>query len=108
MWKRVNNLQVSDRLAVVLALGSGLLLTGLIVAWLTINTRTAILNDELDKLTQQNNETTNEVNQMWTAIGEVTTQQNMEARARQAGFRPPDKTEFMETPVVTATVTITK
>ncbi|NJM40089.1 MAG: hypothetical protein HC853_04640 [Anaerolineae bacterium] len=97
---------MSDRLAIVLAVCSGLVLTGLIVAWLTINTRTAILNDELDKLSEQNNETTDEVNQMWTEIGEVTAQQNMEQRARQAGFRPPDKTEYLVTPEPTITVTV--
>ena len=105
MIRKLRDLQVSDRLAIALAVGSGLVLTGLIVAWLTINTRTAILNDELDKLTTQNNETTDEVNRMWTEIGEVTAPQNMEQRARQAGFRPPDSTAYLVT--VTATVVIT-
>ena len=97
---------MSDRLAIALAVCSGLVLAGLIVAWLMINTRTAILNDELDKLTTQNNKTTDEVNRMWTEIGEVTAPQNMEQRARQSGYRPPDKVAYLVT--VTATVAITK
>jgi cell division protein FtsB len=101
----LRNLQVSDRLAIVLAVCSGMVLAGLIVAWLTINTRTALLNDDLDRMSAKNNETTDEVNRMWTEIGEVTAQQSMEQRARQAGFHPPDKTEYLVT--VTATVEIT-
>ena len=86
------------------------MLAGLIVAWLTISTRTAILNNELDAMTAKNNETTDEINRMWTQIGDVTAQQNMEQRARQAGFRPPDKTDYLVTvtATITATVAITK
>ena len=108
--KWLKDLRVSHRLAIVLAVVSGLLLAGLIVAWLTISTRTAILNNELDAMTAKNNETTDEINRMWTQIGDVTAQQNMEQRARQAGFRPPDKTDYLVTvtATITATVAITK
>jgi hypothetical protein len=103
--KRLRNLQMTDRQVVALAVCSGLVMLALMIAWLALSTRTAILNMELDDLGEQNAALTDKINGLWVSIGETTSQQNMEQRARQSGYRPPDKTEYYLT--VTATQTST-
>lgn len=96
MLKRLRSLKVSERQAVALAVCSGVVLLALIVAWLGISTRTAIVNQELASLTEQDVALTDKINDMWTEIGQLTSQEQMEQRARQAGFRPPDKIEYYD------------
>jgi hypothetical protein len=92
-------------MAKLLAIFSGLLLLGLIVVSLMISTRTAILNKELEDLRKQDTALTDDVNKLWAEIGVVTAQQAMEQRARQAGFRPPDKTEYYAEPITVTAAT---
>src|SRR5215213_1651287 len=101
MLKQLRSLKVSERQAVALAVCSGIVLLALIVAWLGISTRTAIVNQELANLTTQDLELTDKINDTWTEIGRITAQDQMEQRARQAGYRPPDKTEYYA--IMTAT-----
>ena len=103
MLKQLRSLKVSERQAVALAVCSGVVLLALIVAWLGISTRTAIVNQKLSNLTTQDMELTDKINDTWTEIGRITAQDQMEQRARQAGYRPPDKTEYYT--VMTATLT---
>lgn len=103
MLKQLRSLKVSERQAVALAVCSGIVLLALIVAWLGISTRTAIVNQELSNLTTQDLELTDKINDTWTEIGRITAQDQMEQRARQAGFRSPDETEYYA--VMTATLT---
>lgn len=103
MLKQLRSLKVSERQAVALAVCSGIVMLALIVAWLGISTRTAIVNQELSNLTTQDLELTDKINDTWTEIGRITAQDQMEQRARQAGFRSPDETEYYA--VMTATLT---
>ena len=97
---------LSTRQAAAFAVVSGLLFTGLMVVWLTMSTRTALLNQQIEELDHKQTDLTDQINQTWTEIGNVTSPQQMESRARQLGYQPADKIEFLvTTPEVTTTAT---
>ncbi|MDW8351527.1 MAG: hypothetical protein RML99_06415 [Anaerolineae bacterium] len=96
-WRRVRALRVSDRQAAVMAIVSSAVLAALTVVWLTVSTRTALLNQRLDDLDARYAQLTDEINQTWTAIGEVTSPQAMEDRARRLGFQPAERIEYLVT-----------
>lgn len=105
---RLRETDVSKRQATVLAVASGMLLVGLIVVWLTMSTRTALLDRQLDQLDARQTNLTDRINQTWTQIGDVTSPRAMEDRAKQLGFRPADKIEYLvTTPDATAVLTAT-
>lgn len=101
------HLDMSPRMAWVMAIGSSLLLVGMIVLWLTLATRTALLSKQLEDLEAQDQQLIEQINNKWTAIGEVTTQQKMTERAIAAGFHPADKADMAYLIEVTPTVTST-
>ena len=107
-WHRVRALDVNDRRAAAMAIVSGAVLVALIVVWLTVSTRTALLNQRLDELDAKHTRLTDEINRTWTEIGEATSLRVMEDRARRSGFRPAERIEYLVTmldgtPAVTTT-----
>lgn len=102
---------LSARHYVALAVFCFLVCLGLAVANLAMAARTEALNDELERLYNANTNLTRETNESWTSIGRVASIDEMERRARKAGFAPTDKLEYLQateptpTPVITATLT---
>jgi hypothetical protein len=107
-WHKLRALDAGGRYAATMAILSGSLLVALIVVWLALSTRTALLNQQLDELDAKHARLTDEINQTWTEIAEVTSPQIMEDRARRLGFKPAERVEYLvvaldATPVATAT-----
>jgi len=88
-------IQLSDRQAFSVAVLSGALLVTLTVIWLSLTTRTALLNQQIDALDAQLASLADEINQTWAEISRVTTATVMEDRARQLGFRPAERVEYL-------------
>ncbi len=88
-------IQLSDRQAGLMALLSSALLIALIVVWLSLTTRTALLNQQMDALEQQLIELVSETNRTWAEISMVTAQPVMENRARRLGFQPAESVEYL-------------
>jgi hypothetical protein len=109
---KLRTVNVSDRQAVALAAASGLALTGLIVVWLAMSTRTALLSQQLEDLDAQQTQLTDEINRTWTVIGEASAPRAMEGRARQLGFKPAEQIEYLvttpESSAISATITVTE
>lgn len=95
-----------------LSVFSLLVCLGLAVANLAMAARTQLLTEELDMLNARGTQLARETNEMYTAIGRVASIDDMERRARQAGFGPPQKFEYLQpfavaaTPVVTPTLVL--
>lgn len=111
-WRNLREVNVSDRQVVGLALIAGLTLAALVVVWLAMSTRTALLSRRLDELYVRQEQLTDEINRTWTDIGDVTAPRTMEDRARRLGFEPAQTIEYLVVPVeaavdMTATVTVT-
>jgi len=87
--------QLSDRQAGLMALLSSALLIALIVVWLSLTTRTALLNQQMDALEQQLIELVSETNRTWAEISMVTAWPVMENRAKRLGFGPAEKVEYL-------------
>ncbi len=108
--RRLSNL--SARHFVAFAVFSLLVCLGLAVANLAMAARTESLSRELDRLYAKGTDLTRETNESWTSIGRVASIDEMERRARKAGFGPTDKLEYLQaaeqtpTPVITATLTL--
>ncbi len=96
-WGGARTLRVNDRCAVAMAIVSGAVLVGLTVAWLAVSTRTALLNRQLDELEWKHTLLTEAINRTWTEIGEATSPQVMEDRAKRLGFRPAERIEYLVT-----------
>lgn len=106
--KRLVEANVSTRTAVVMAICSGALLLSLMVVWLGMSTRTALLDKQLEDLDAQQTRLTDQINQTWTEIGEVTSPREMEPRARRLGFAPAVEIEYLVvTPEATLQTTAT-
>jgi hypothetical protein len=106
--KGLSEISVSNRQAMALAAVTGMAFAALIVAWLAMSTRTALLNQQLDDLDAQQTQLLEEINRTWTEIGEETAPRAMEDRARQLGFKPVEEMEYLvTTPEVTTTAPIT-
>lgn len=107
-WQKLREVSVSDRQATAMAVVSGVALSALIVVWLSMSTRTALLNQQIDGLDAKQSQLTDEINRTWTQIGEATAPRVMEDRARRLGFKPAEKIEYLVTPPeVTVTITAT-
>jgi hypothetical protein len=100
--ERIVKAEVSLRTAVVMAVCASVLLLGLMVIWLGMSTRSALLDKQLEDLDATRTALTDQINQTWTEIGAVTSPQQMEPRARQMGFAPAAEIEYL---VVTPDVT---
>lgn len=106
--KKLVEANVSIRAAVLMAVCSSMLLLSLMTVWLGMSTRTALLDKQLEDLDAQHTQMTDQINQTWTEIGEVTSPREMEPRARRLGFAPAAAIEYLVvTPEVTATLTMT-
>ncbi len=106
--QRLIEVNVSLRTAVLLAVCSTMLLLGMMTIWLGTSTRTALLDKQLEDLDSTQTALTDQINQTWTEIGEVTSPRMMEPRARQLGFEPATQIEYLiVTPAVTPTLTTT-
>ena len=103
---RVWRFRISPRLAWVLMIGSSVLLIGMMLLWLVLATRTALLSKRLEDIENQDQQLVEQINHKWTTIGDITTQEKMTERARTAGYYPADKMEYLIE--VTATVTATR
>ena len=104
---KLRSANLSNRQAAALAVFSGLLLMALMVTWLTMSTRTALLDRQLEQLDQKQTGVTDEINQTWTEIGDVTAPKAMEDRARRLGYKPADKIDYLVTTTTTLTGTVT-
>lgn len=93
----LREVNLSRRQATVLAVASGTLLMVLMAIWLTMSTRTALLDQQLEELDRQQTVLTDDINQTWTEIGEVTSPRAMEDRARRLGYKPAEKLEYLVT-----------
>lgn len=80
-----------------------LICMGLAVANLAMAARTEALNRELSRLYERNTQLSQETNETWTTIGRVASIDEMERRARQAGFGPTEKFEYLQPIPVTST-----
>jgi hypothetical protein len=98
-WRRFREVSVSDRQVLALALACGAALAALVVVWLGMTTRTALLNRQLDSLYARQEELSDEINRTWTDIGEATAPQAMENRARRLGFEPASVVEYLIVPL---------
>jgi hypothetical protein len=106
--ERIVKAEVSLRAAIVMAVCSSALLLSLMVIWLGMSTQTALLDKQLEDLDSQQTGLTDQINQTWTEIGEVTSPREMEPRARRLGFAPAAEIEYLVvTPEVTTTMTTT-
>ena len=88
-------IEVSTRMAWLLVIFSTLLLSGLIVFWLALVTQTALLSKQLEDTERVNKQLIEQINRKWTDIGEATTDQKMQARARAAGYHAADRVEYL-------------
>lgn len=106
--EKIIKANIGLRKAVLLAVGSTALLLVLMVIWLGMSTQTALLDKQLEDLDGTQTALTDQINQTWTEIGEVTSPRMMEPRARQLGFAPAAQIEYLiVTPAVTPTETLT-
>lgn len=90
-----------------MAITSGIILITMAIAWLVVSTNTALMNRKLrqyDVLQEQNVQDTMA---LWAQIGDVTSAQKMDKRAREAGFIQPQSVEFMIPQSVTTVVSST-
>lgn len=94
-WRKMRTLEVDNRHATAMAVVSSVVLIALVVVWLGVSTRTALLNQQLDALDAEYARLTDEINQTWTEIGEVTALRAMEERARRLGFQPAERIEYL-------------
>jgi len=73
----------SRRLAVI----SGVVFALLALLWLSITTRTAMYNAQINELEEKRLDHIDRINQYWRALGEESTPEKMTARAQALGFR---------------------
>jgi cell division protein FtsB len=97
----------SRRRALTLALASAGLFTIMAVLWLSVSTRAAILNQQLDALEARRAALEREITEIQEQIGDATSAQIMEQRMRAAGFQEPEDMRFLLVPTPAAPVTAT-
>ena len=97
----------SNRQALVVAIASAVLLLTLVVLWLALSTRTAVLSRQLEESDTRQDQLDQEVNAIWNELGEVTSAQQMNKRMREAGFVPAEGMEFLAQPTATTTLSTT-
>lgn len=97
----------SQRRALTLALASAGLFTVVAVLWLSVSTRAAILNQQLDALDAKRAALEREIAEMQEQIGDLTSAQVMEQRMRAAGFQEPEDMRFLIVPTQAPPVTTT-
>ncbi len=64
------------------------LLIALMLAWLSMSTRTAVLNKKIDTLDARRLELEDQINQRWRQLGDLSGPVVMSERAERLGFKP--------------------
>jgi cell division protein FtsL len=107
MLKHLPHIELSVRQGLVLAAASLALLLALSIMWLSMSTRTAVLNAQITELDAARRDLSDQINQRWTEIGQAGVPETMQTRAQQLGFKQ-GTLEYLvlPTPVITATVVI--
>jgi BMFP domain-containing protein YqiC len=110
-WQTVRDIadtirSFTDRQAAALAIVSGLVFGILVVVWLMLSTRTALLNERIDQLDAQQTQLMDQMSQTLLDIGEATAPKAMQERARRLGYRPAERIEFLA--AITNTTVVTK
>jgi cell division protein FtsL len=108
MRNLLRSVNVSVRQSAVLAGVAFAFMLVLALLWLSMSTRTAVLNSEIEDLDAQRLEQEDLINQRWKTLGEISAPDQMSQRAEALGFEPV-KVEYLvlETSTVTATVAMT-
>lgn len=103
----------TNRQALMVAIASAALLITLVILWLAVSTRTALLSRQLDEHDARQNVLNQEINLLWTQIGDATSPQAMDRRMQEAGFAMPKGVEFLvaapaptDSPQVTTTTAL--
>jgi cell division protein FtsL len=86
MRKWFSEINISLRTSAVLASVGFAMLLVLMLIWLSMSTRTAVLNAEIDKSDARRIELEDEVNARWRELGELSAPDKMTERARALGF----------------------
>jgi hypothetical protein len=97
----------NNRQALAAVIACAVLLAVLVVMWLAVATNTALLNQQLDQNDANQRHLTEEENQLWRQIGDVTSPAQMKARMQQAGFGTPASTLYLFIPTATAVISPT-
>lgn len=100
----------AQRRALMLALASAGLFIVMTVLWLSVSTRAAILNQQLDALEARRDALEREIAELQEQIGDATSATVIEQRMRAAGFESPEAVRFLLVPTplpIPATVTTT-
>ena len=108
MRNLLRSVNVSMRQSAVLAGVAFAVMVTLALLWLSMSTRTAVLNSQIEDLDAKRLEQEDAINQRWKALGEISAPEQMTQRAERLGFEPV-KVEYLvlETTEMTATVTST-
>jgi hypothetical protein len=93
----------TNRQALVVAIASATLLLTLVILWLAVSTRTALLSRQLDDYDARQAAANQEEANLWAKLGEITAPQAMERRMQEAGFAPPKRLEFLVPAAVSPT-----
>jgi hypothetical protein len=97
----------NNRQAMAAVIACAVLLAVLVVMWLAVATNTALLNQQLDQNDANQRQLTEEANQLWRHIGDVTSPAQMKTRMQQAGFGTPASTLYLFVPTATAVISPT-
>ena len=90
----------TNRQAIAAVIACAVLLTLLIVMWLALATSTAIVHQQLDESDARQRQLTEQANQLWMEIGDVTSPTEMNRRMKEAGFGTPAGTEYLFVPTI--------
>lgn len=111
MWiKRIRTVadgSRSQRRALTLALASAGLFVVMTILWLSVSTRAAILNQQLDALDARRAALEREIAEIQEQIGDLTSAQVIELRMRAAGFQEPEDMRFLPAPTQAPPATAT-
>ena len=91
----------NNRQAMAAVVACAVLLILLIIMWLAMTTNTALLNQQLDANDATQRALTEEANQLWRQIGDVTSPAQMKSRMQATGFGTPSGTQYLFIPTAT-------
>lgn len=108
MLIRLRNAKLDSRRSAVLGGVSFAFLIALMLAWLSMSTRTAVLNKEIDTFDARRLELEDKINLRWRLLGDLSNPVAMAERAERLGFKPV-KAEYLVigTTAVGASTTLT-
>ncbi len=97
----------NDRQAAAAVVACAVLLAVLVVMWLAVETHTALLSQQLDGDDVRRRQLTEEANQLWQQIGDITSPAQMKRRMQEAGYGTPAGTQYLFVPTAALSSTIT-